>query len=93
MHYGRCASGKLLLYRHSCAKGIMDHYIFLRNCPPTPPPSQDTSYLGQNVGFGDGKVGSFPETYNDPALLRDYTYTENAPVELQREQTNIIRKQ
>ena len=25
-----------------------------------------TSHLGQNVGLGEGWVGSFPETYNDP---------------------------
>ena len=24
-----------------------------------------TSHLGQNVGLGDGLVGSFPETYNN----------------------------
>ena len=24
-----------------------------------------TSHLEQNVGLGEGKVGSFPETYND----------------------------
>ena len=26
-----------------------------------------TSHLGQNVGLGEGYVGSFPETYNHPA--------------------------
>ena len=25
-----------------------------------------TSHLGKNVGLGEGQVGSFPETYNDP---------------------------
>ena len=25
-----------------------------------------SSYLGQNVGLGEGYVGTFPETYNDP---------------------------
>ena len=25
-----------------------------------------TSHLGQNVGLGEGYVGSFPETHNDP---------------------------
>ena len=28
-----------------------------------------TSNLGQNVGFGEGWAGSFPERYNDPMLL------------------------
>ena len=36
-----------------------DHYTFPRNFPPTP------SHLEQNVGKGEGWVGSFPETYND----------------------------
>ena len=34
---------------------------------PSPKPTLTlASYLGQNVGFGEGQVGSFPETYNDP---------------------------
>ena len=44
------------------------HYMNLGNCPHTPPPKPTltlTSYLGQHVGFREGWVGSFPETYND----------------------------
>ena len=43
---------------------------------PTPSPSYPpkatstlTCHLGQNVGLGEGLVGSFPEMYNDPNLL------------------------
>ena len=33
---------------------------------PSPKPTLTLiSLLGQNVGVGKGKVGSFPETYND----------------------------
>ena len=32
-----------------------DHYTFLGKLP--------TSHLGPNVGLGEGRVGSFPETY------------------------------
>ena len=28
-----------------------------------------TSHLGQNVGLGEGWLGSFPETYTDPRTL------------------------
>ena len=39
-----------------------------------------TSHLGQNVGLGEGYVGSFPETYNHPAeqtlLFRVFLATE-----------------
>ena len=41
--------------------------------PPIPklykPTSTLTLHLGQNVGLGEGLVGSFPETCNDPNLL------------------------
>ena len=34
---------------------------------PSPKPILTlTSHLGQNVGLGEGWVGSFPETYNEP---------------------------
>ena len=37
---------------------------------PSPKPTTAlTSHLGQNVGLGEGEVGSFPETYNDPIIL------------------------
>ena len=39
---------------------------------PTYPSLKSTltlsSHLGQNVGLGEGKVGSFPETYNNPKM-------------------------
>ena len=43
-----------------------DHYTFLGKLPtyPSPKPTLTlTSHLGQNVGLGEGQVGSFPETY------------------------------
>ena len=42
----------------------VDQFMFLGNCPPTPPLSQHclTSQLGKNVGLGEGSVGSVPET-------------------------------
>ena len=34
---------------------------------PSPKPTLTlTSHFGQNVGLGEGQVGSFSETYNDP---------------------------
>ena len=34
---------------------------------PSPKPTLTlTSHLGQNVGLGEGQVGSFPQTYDDP---------------------------
>ena len=40
-------------------------FRFLGNCAPTPTPKSTltlTSHLEQNVGLGEGLVGSFPET-------------------------------
>ena len=48
-----------------------DHYAFLRNCPPTPSPKPTFCPkwdVSVNVGLGEGYVGSFPETYNDPPV-------------------------
>ena len=37
---------------------------------PSPKPTLTLPYhSGQNVGLGEGKVGSFPEKYNDPEFL------------------------
>ena len=37
---------------------------------PSPKPTLTLpSHLGQNIGLGEGKVGSFPEKYNDPEFL------------------------
>ena len=34
---------------------------------PSPKPTLTlTCHLGQNAGLGEGYVGSFPETYNEP---------------------------
>ena len=46
---------------------VQDHYTILGNCPSTPSPMPTltlTFHLRQNVGLGEGQVGSFPETYN-----------------------------
>jgi len=51
---------------------ILDHYIFPGKLPtyPSPKPTLTfTSHLGQNVGLGEGLVGSFPRTYKDPKFL------------------------
>ena len=46
----------------------LQHWIYLgfrEKLPTYPSPKQTlslTSHLGQNVGLGEGKVGSFPET-------------------------------
>ena len=38
---------------------------------PSPKPTLILSfYLGQNVGYGEGYVGSFTKTQNDPTLLQ-----------------------
>ena len=50
----------------------MDQCMFLGNCPPTPPQNLTFTLpprLGQNVRFGEGWVGSFPETYIDPSTF------------------------
>ena len=47
----------------------LDPYMFLGNCPPTPPLKPTltlTSHLGQNVDSGEGRGG---ETYNDLNVL------------------------
>ena len=37
---------------------------------PSPKPTLTLpSHLGQNVGLGEGKVGSFPDKYNDSEFL------------------------
>ena len=37
---------------------------------PSPNPTLTLSFhLGQNVDFGEGWVGGYPETYNDPYNL------------------------
>ena len=33
---------------------------------------QSLKGLGQNLGLGEGKVGSFPETCYDPSITRPY---------------------
>ena len=53
-------------------QGTTDRYTFLRNWSLTPLLSQHfslTEKLSVNVGLGEGYVGSFPETYNDPEQL------------------------
>ena len=41
---------------------------------PSPKPALTlTSHVGQNVGLGEGQVGSFPETYNDPYMINILT--------------------
>ena len=54
-----------------------NHYTSLGNCPPTPPlgqhfalsennRTQNTCWeVSDNVGLGEGYVGSFPETNKD----------------------------
>ena len=37
--------------------------------PSSTPTSTLTSHLGHNVSLGEGQVGSFPETYNDPPKI------------------------
>ena len=52
--------------------GNDDRHTFLGNCPPTPPrkPTLCSKWdLSVNAGLGEGWVGSFPETYNDPKFL------------------------
>ena len=48
---------------------ISDHYIYVSGKVPSYPSPQPTltftSHFWQNVGLGEGEVGSFPETYND----------------------------
>ena len=43
-------------------------YVFgkLPSYPSPKPTLTPTSHVGQNVGLGEGQVGSFPETHNDP---------------------------
>ena len=51
-----------------CCNVFCGQFRFLKNCPQYPPPPQPkptlslSSHLGQNVGLGEGWVGSFPET-------------------------------
>ena len=56
----------------------MDYYTFLGNCKlklPTYPSLSLTCHLGQNVGLGEGWVGSFPDMYNDPYSNKTESYT------------------
>ena len=49
------------------------------NCPPTHPLSQyfcPKWKVGVNGGLGEGKVGSIPETYNDP---KEHTLSRGFP--------------
>ena len=53
--------------KENTTKRTSDQFRSLRNCPPTSPLSQHyhlllNSQLGQNVGLGEGWVGSFPQT-------------------------------
>ena len=48
---------------------VKDHNMFLGKLPtyPSPKPTLTlTFHSGQNVGLGEGKVGSFSERCNDP---------------------------
>ena len=52
-----------------CCNVFCGQFRFLKNCPQYPPPPPQpkptlslSSHLGQNVGLGEGWVGSFPET-------------------------------
>ena len=67
-------SGSERRYHHSIyvqdkkeVRIISDHYTFLGNCRyPSPQPTLTfTSHFWQNVGLGEGEVGSFPEKYSD----------------------------
>ena len=48
-------------------------YLYVPGKLPTYPSHKSTLtltfHLGQNVGLGEGEVGSFPETYDDPNFL------------------------
>ena len=44
-----------------CCNVFCGQFRFFKNCPPKPTLSL-SSHLGQNVGLGEGWVGSFPET-------------------------------
>ena len=35
-----------------------------------------TSHIGKNFGLGEGLVGSFPETYNDPLIKAKFSLVE-----------------
>ena len=45
-----------------------DQYQYLGNCPPTPPMTQQ-----QSIGFGEGLVGSCPDTDIDPKKFMQMT--------------------
>ena len=50
----------------------LDQYQYLGNCPPNPPLNSTTVNWQQvkvNVGLGEGKVGSCPDTDIDPQSL------------------------
>ena len=51
-----------------CSYVTGDHHTFWETTHlPLPKPTLTlTSHLGQNVGLGEGQVGSFPATCNDP---------------------------
>ena len=56
-----------------CGKLFWDQYQYLGNCPPTPPVTQQQSIdnkLRVNVGLGEGKVGSCPDTDIDSFFAR-----------------------
>ena len=78
-----CSAGlKNRVLTHSVKLRVITPTSFLlinpdhRSCPPTPPLTLTlTSHLGQNVGLGEGQVGSFSETYNEGAMSRFFDNT------------------
>ena len=71
------SDNQLNLRRLSICYNFLPHSIWINVCfwetahLPLPKPNIQTltSRFGQNVRFGEGKVGSFPETYIDPPIL------------------------
>ena len=66
--------------------------MFLGNCPPTRPLANillkvRSTSVSVNVDLGEGNVGSFPETCNDPIFFLPWAKDPKAKVFVQSRNT------
>ena len=98
---GRPSEIKRNRYCHSGNSYIISHFYV--HFPRYLYKMRITSHSGQNVGLGEGSVGSFPETYNNPkrppsqlyfgVMGGDFSTLEPSKAHLKSPQLPLLAKQ